>query len=373
MSVAPRPRSLALSLLFAVACGRDEIVGTETGTGSSSTSTGDPGTTASPTSTPTTTSPGTTTDPTGDTGTGTGTGTTTGTSDPGTGTSTTTGTSSGSTSSSGSGSESGTDTGGADCCVASDAPGCGDMQVATCVCADEPVCCVDAWSPGCVAKVDLLACGDCGGPPPKGECCEEGVVPGCSDPLVELCVCEQMPECCSDVWTPACAAAVESLGCGGCGPGFEACCEVQVTPGCPSPEIQACVCAQDSFCCEQTWDDICVGEVDALGCGMCPVPPGPCCEAGGGLGCEDPGVTDCVCAAMPSCCDTQWTAECAAMVEPLGCATCPSTCCVVHDTPSCEDQAVTDCVCAQDEFCCTDSWDAICVSEVESLGCGVCQ
>ncbi|MBK7826811.1 hypothetical protein [Nannocystis sp.] len=372
MSAAPRPWSLALSFLVIGACGRGELAVTESGS-SSGGSTDDVTTTGAPTTMPPTTTVTPTTsltsgDPTSesDTSTSSSSGdTSTGT----TGTVETGGSSSGGASSSGS---SGGDTGGNSCCVASDAPGCDDVKAEACVCAAAPECCADAWSLGCVAKVDLLGCGDCGGPPPKGECCEVGVVPGCSDPAIEVCVCEQMPECCSDVWTAECAAGIEGLMCGSCGPGPEACCEVQQTPGCPSPQIEDCVCVVDAFCCESAWDDICVGEVDSLGCAMCPVPVGPCCEGSGGLGCEDPGITACVCAAMPSCCDSEWTAECAAMVEPLGCAMCPSNCCVAHGDPGCEEPAVNDCVCAQDSFCCTDFWDDICVSEVEGLGCGSC-
>jgi hypothetical protein len=30
------------------------------------------------------------------------------------------------------------------------------------------------------------------------------------------------------------------------------------------------VCAEDAYCCETEWDGICIGEVDSLGCGVCP-------------------------------------------------------------------------------------------------------
>ncbi len=375
MSATPRPWSLALSLLVIGACGRGELAATESGS-SSGGSTGDGTTTSAPTTTPPTTTVTPTTaptsgDPTSDGDTSTSSGGDSSSSSTSAGTSTGM-VDTGSSGSSASSSSSGGDTDGDTCCVAGDAPGCNNVKVEGCVCAAAPECCVDAWSLACVAKVDLLDCGDCGGPPPKGECCEVGVVPGCADPAIEVCVCEQMPECCSDVWTAECVAAIEGLLCGSCEPGFEACCEAQQTPGCPSPQIEECVCPVDPFCCESAWDDICVGEVESLGCAMCPVPPGPCCEGSGGLGCEDPDVTACVCAAMPSCCDTEWTSECAAMVEPLGCAMCPSDCCVPHGEPGCEEQDVSDCVCAQDSFCCTDFWDEICVAEVEGLGCGTC-
>jgi hypothetical protein len=182
-----------------------------------------------------------------------------------------------------------------------------------------------------------------------------------------------MPECCSELWTEQCAAAVEGLLCGNCSGSFEECCAVQPDPGCPSPEIESCVCAQDPFCCNETWDDLCVSNVDDFGCAMCPLPLGPCCEAHGGVGCEDPAIVECVCAAMPGCCGQAWGPECVAAVETLGCATCPSTCCTPKETPACDDMMVQECVCAGDPYCCAEMWDGICVFEVEDFGCGSCQ
>jgi hypothetical protein len=54
------------------------------------------------------------------------------------------------------------------------------------------------------------------------------------------------------------------------------CCSIQTTPGCSNASIQSCVCATDSYCCTDEWDDICVDEVDTEGCGTC--------GAGGGGG-----------------------------------------------------------------------------------------
>ncbi len=33
--------------------------------------------------------------------------------------------------------------------------------------------------------------------------------------------------------------------------------------------ITACVCAADRYCCLIQWDEVCVSEVDILGCGTC--------------------------------------------------------------------------------------------------------
>jgi hypothetical protein len=44
------------------------------------------------------------------------------------------------------------------------------------------------------------------------------------------------------------------------------CCENHPTPGCDVPAIEACVCANDSFCCSNSWDGLCVsGAVNNCG------------------------------------------------------------------------------------------------------------
>ena len=51
-------------------------------------------------------------------------------------------------------------------------------------------------------------------------------------------------------------------------------------------------------------------------------PAGECCEAHMTASCQPRAVAKCVCQAAPYCCDKQWDAGCARLVEPLGCGTC---------------------------------------------------
>jgi len=51
------------------------------------------------------------------------------------------------------------------------------------------------------------------------------------------------------------------------------CCDVDHGMGCDVAEVNDCVCDEDPACCESDWDAICVGEVNALGCGTCELPP----------------------------------------------------------------------------------------------------
>ena len=263
------------------------------------------------------------------------------------------------------------------CCEAGVGPGCSDDAVEGCVCLQLPDCCAGAWGPECVAAVDSLGCGVCV-EPPKGECCAAHRGGGCLDAGVESCVCAVAPECCADVWTEACVALVDEAGCGMCEEEEKtACCTPGDGPGCSDPTIEACVCAQDPFCCQAQWDGACVQKVDQLGCGTCQPELGDCCQAGEGPGCVDPAVQACVCNTAPGCCQDLWSADCVGLVDALGCGTCeppaPGPCCEAHDTPSCDDAAVAACVCAQDDLCCTASWTEQCVAEVDAFGCGTCE
>ena len=47
------------------------------------------------------------------------------------------------------------------------------------------------------------------------------------------------------------------------------CCMAHAGPGCENPAVEMCVCAQDDLCCAQAWDEVCVSEVNAFGCGTC--------------------------------------------------------------------------------------------------------
>ena len=209
-------------------------------------------------------------------------------------------------------------------------------------------------------------------------CCQRHDEPGCQDPEVEACICDVMPECCTDGWSEACIVEGVDLGCMECTgrePGADdgkddgnaddgnaddgsaddgnaddgnaddgtggdppdgpkgGCCEVNATPGCTDAAVESCVCGADAYCCDTEWDDVCVGLVDSESCGMC----------GGAPGDDD---------------DDD--------AAPAG------TCCTAVDTPGCSDQAIESCVCENDAFCCDFAWDEFCVEIVEAESCGTC-
>jgi hypothetical protein len=130
------------------------------------------------------------------------------------------------------------------------------------------------------------------------------------------CVCSQFPNCCSQNWDVNCVDVGLKLGCMSCGSGGVGaggggfggagfggggfggggfggggfggggfggagfggvgggpwggpCCAPHTSPGCDVFPIAQCVCKTDSYCCNTSWDSLCVSEVDSLGCGTC--------------------------------------------------------------------------------------------------------
>ena len=94
------------------------------------------------------------------------------------------------------------------------------------------------------------------------------------------------------------------------------------------------ICAQDSYCCNNKWDSVCVGEVKSI-CGAT-------CGGGGSSSSSSSGGGGGSCA-HPICAQG------------------------VKLTPSCDPCATA--ICAQDSYCCNTKWDNVCVSEVSSI-CG---
>ena len=59
------------------------------------------------------------------------------------------------------------------------------------------------------------------------------------------------------------------------GPGSDtasvsSCCSLSDSFECGDTDVQECVCATDTFCCEYGWDASCIAEIEELGCGSCP-------------------------------------------------------------------------------------------------------
>lgn len=166
----------------------------------------------------------------------------------------------------------------------------------------------------------------------------------------------------------------------------QACCAPHPDPGCDDPELVACVCKQEAFCCAFGWDDGCVALAEQCGgCGAATgttegetttgPEPGLCCTPLDQAGCaEDPGIEACVCGLDAFCCDTQWDDQCVGTAVRQCGAACEmggDDCCSPAALPGCPaDPAVETCVCGLDGFCCDEQWDGMCV-ELAQNDCGL--
>lgn len=109
------------------------------------------------------------------------------------------------------------------------------------------------------------------------DCCQTqtAMVPGCSDPDIEACVCAVSSFCCTEKWDLLCVGLVAQCGsacttctdpCNAYPPPHDCC--YSHGAGCSNSEIEAAVCAASGYCCTDRWDDTCVGV--ATGFGFCP-------------------------------------------------------------------------------------------------------
>ena len=111
---------------------------------------------------------------------------------------------------------------------------------------------------------------------------------------------------------------------GVCGGGAVVCtpgCEATEDPGCAGCACEACVCEIDAFCCEAAWDASCVTlctEDCGQKCGTEPPPPDSGCQESGMPGCGGCACETCVCSDDPYCCDTSWDSLCVEECDACG-------------------------------------------------------
>ncbi len=209
---------------------------------------------------------------------------------------------------------------GHDCCEGSVGKGCSDASIEACVCATDPYCCEVNWDGICAYRVEQYGCGTCTVPVDcdsnsipdecEADCNANGIVDACDiggatstdcnvNAIPDEC---ETPDCNGNGVLDECDLAGEtSSDCNenlvpdDCeieiiGPGD--CCEIEHGPGCSNPTIQACVCDDAPSCCDDEWDEFCVGLVEQFGCGSCEDAIDP--------DCDDSGVLD-VCEAHDDC------------------------------------------------------------------------
>ena len=103
-------------------------------------------------------------------------------------------------------------------------------------------------------------------------------------------------------------------------PGTEPCYFVHASAGCSNADCCGIVCNLDPFCCNTSWDSVCVNEA-LTNCGTCGQPTaGSCLATHPGNGCNNSSCCGSVCALDPFCCDASWDDLCVNEAEDLcGC------------------------------------------------------
>lgn len=260
--------------------------------------------------------------------------------------------------------------------------GCSDATCCAVTCRTDPTCCVVEWDAECASLARGLCCGLPGcGNGCNGSCLIVHDTPYCDDPACCATVCAQDPYCCISGWDAFCAAYALERCAQGCGVSTAGSCFVpRPTGGCDIGECCIAVCQQDVFCCEESWDTVCV-EMAIKACPdafpTCDDGAGNCCEGHLAPACSDPDCCAAVCATDPVCCESSWDGTCANEARTLcrdlcgvECGDdCASSCCTPHDNPACNDAACCTAVCAQDPICCEVRWDFACATSARGL-CG---
>jgi Pregnancy-associated plasma protein-A len=118
------------------------------------------------------------------------------------------------------------------------------------------------WANYAVAEVEVVICGDYG----TLSCFETHPTPFCSNAACCAEVCAQDSYCCTNQWDTICVNEAFNL-CYGCGDPAAGSCFETHGPGCSDFDCCKDVCETDSFCCTVSWDSICVNEAFEL-CGV---------------------------------------------------------------------------------------------------------
>ncbi len=167
--------------------------------------------------------------------------------------------------------------------------------------------------------------------------------------------------CCQTSWDSLCQSAYDFLS-GTCD-GTDPC--TAVPDACVNlfSVAYATVIANDAFCCNTSWDSVCQDAYDLLSnscTGACIAPPA----------CVDITSTAyaTVTASDPFCCDSSWDSICQNAYDALN-GSCGGGGACLATPPTCVDTASSAyaTVIANDPFCCDTSWDTVCQNAYDAL------
>lgn len=208
------------------------------------------------------------------------------------------------------------------------------------------------------------------GLPTSGNCFVAHTTPGCNNFTCCIAVCQADPFCCDQQWDNFCVGDANLIcaTCGGAGSGY--CYSPHSNPTCNDAQCCNFVCAQDPFCCNTQWDSICANAATQM-CVCGGLNTGDCFTVHSNPWCNDAGCCTSVCAVNPYCCDVQWDALC--VFDANGRCVCgggdTASCFKAHSHPWCRRSACCNEVCAFDPFCCDVQWDNFCVGDAYGACC----
>ncbi len=131
---------------------------------------------------------------------------------------------------------------------------CGDYS---CACLADPTCCTESFGYFCQDECNTCIAANGGGSCPVSNC-GDGI---CAGETCGSCAedCGECPAYCGD---GKCDSGEDLANCAkDCTPG----CNTSSEPTCNGCACESCVCAQDSYCCNFSWDSKCVGECKTCG------------------------------------------------------------------------------------------------------------
>lgn len=204
-----------------------------------------------------------------------------------------------------------------------------------------------------------ITCKPGGACPGEGDCCSPHAGVGCEDEACCQLVCGKDPFCCNNSWDMYCASqAVDACA---CSVPLGACCLKDGT----------CVDNMDELGC-QLLDGTFQGADSTCDLVECRVPPA-CpdsthnCFSTGGPGCTDEVCCDIVCALDSYCCEDFWDSICVGEAVDNCASNCgdptAGDCCAENKSPFCNDRDCCNLICSFDDYCCNFTWDAICADE----------
>lgn len=166
-----------------------------------------------------------------------------------------------------------------------------------------------------------------------------------------------------------------------CGSGGS-CLAVHQTKGCDDFDCCANVCSTDPSCCETNWDADCVNTANQSCIGLCGADVSLSCLLPHDTpACDDELCCNAVCAIDAFCCDVRWDFGCSffaqqtcSLAQPGVCGD-PNTgsCYEPHASGACDDVDCCAAVCALSPDCCDITWDVLCAGLADDVCLGACQ